>query len=419
MSKIWYPYLQHKNMSPPLEVDSAKGVHIKLKNGKSLIGGISSWWSVIHGYSHDTLDNAIKKQLNKMSHMMLCGLTHDPAQKLASKLIEITPDGLEHVFYSDSGSVGCEVALKMALQYWRNKKMSQKNKFIAFKKSYHGDTTGVMSVGDPDDGMHAIFNDLLPKQYFLEAPPDKYCEDEQYQTAIKEMELFFKKHHSTCAAVIIEPLLQAAGGFNMYKPEFLIKLRDFCNQYNVLLIFDEVATGFGRTGSLFACNQVNVTPDILVLGKGLTAGYIGLSATISHSKIFDVFYSNKNEHALMHGPTFMGNPLACSVALESINLFLNEQRLTAIKKIETILKKELLSFIHPCVKSTRVLGATGVIELCHAHDIKNIQKFAQEKGVWLRPFDRFVYTMPAYTMKEKELLKVTSTMKDSVLDINY
>tara|TARA_A100001015_G_scaffold213074_1_gene238978 strand:- start:2728 stop:3975 length:1248 start_codon:yes stop_codon:yes gene_type:complete len=414
MSKIWYPYFQHKKMSDPLNVKSAKGVKIQLDNGEELIDGISSWWSVIHGYCHPRLDEAMQRQLSKMSHMMLCGLTHEPAQKLADLLIEITPPSLEHVFYSDSGSVGCEVALKTALQYWKNKKNLKKTKFLAFKKAYHGDTTGVMSVGDPDDGMHSTFKGLILDQYFLDAPPKNSSSNEDYTHYLNKMNLFFKLHHHELAAVIIEPLLQAAGGFNMYKKEFLIDLEKCCKQYDVLLIFDEVATGFGRTGSLFACNQVNVEPDLMVLGKGLTGGYIGLSATLSSEKIFNAFYTDDQEHALMHGPTFMGNPLACAVAYESIKLFLDEYYLAKISKIESTLKNQLEHFESEKVSDIRILGATAVIELHDKNDIKPIQSYAISKGVWLRPFDRYLYTMPPYVINEDELIKITSVMKESI-----
>ncbi|RAP29485.1 adenosylmethionine--8-amino-7-oxononanoate transaminase [Candidatus Marinamargulisbacteria bacterium SCGC AG-414-C22] len=412
MSKIWYPYFQHKTMPEPLPVASAKGATIHLKNGQSLIDGISSWWSVIHGYANPVLDEAMKTQLNQMSHMMLCGLTHEPAQQLADTLIDITPPGLNHVFYSDSGSVGCEVALKTALQYWKNKGNQQKTKFLAFKKSYHGDTTGVMSVGDPDDGMHAIFKGLLLEQHFLPAPPTEKAN--QTDHAIVKLVEFLKQHHHECAAVIIEPLLQAAGGFNCYDPSFLVQLRALCDEYNVLLIFDEVATGFGRTGHLFAADAVQVSPDLMVLGKGLTGGYIGLAATLSTSNIFNAFYSDSPEHAFMHGPTFMGNPLACAVALASVKLCLESQFMPKIKKIEKQLKEALLNFSHANVADCRVLGATGVIETTSAKAIKGIQDYAREQGVWLRPFGNYIYTMPPYIISEDELDKVTTVMKHAV-----
>lgn len=416
MSKIWYPYFQHKHMPTPLEVESAKGVYIKLKDGRQLIDGISSWWAVIHGYQHPRLDMAITSQLKKMSHMMLCGLTHEPAQKLAEKLVEITPPSLKHVFFSDSGSVGCEVALKTALQYWKNQGESNKTKFLAFKKAYHGDTTGVMSVGDPDDGMHHIFKGLLLKQHFLPAPPDRRCNKDDVDLFVNTMRQFFENNHHDLAAVIIEPLLQAAGGFNMYNKEILIELRKCCDTYNVLLIFDEVATGFGRTGRLFATNQIDVEPDLMVLGKGLTGGYMGLSATLSTENIFNTFYSDQPSHALMHGPTFMGNPLACCVAYESIETFLSENYIDKISQINSILNEELGNFSHPNVKDIRCLGATAVIELHDGSQLNNIQQKAISQGVWLRPFGHYVYTMPPYIIETSDLVAITSAMKNCVKD---
>jgi adenosylmethionine-8-amino-7-oxononanoate aminotransferase len=410
MSHIWYPYTQHKTMPQPLLVRSASGIYLELDTGERLIDAISSWWAVIHGYKHPKLDKAATKQLSKLSHVMLGGLTHEPAQRLATLLADITPGDIQQIFFSDSGSVGCEVALKLAIQYWQNKEQFSKKKIVAFKKAYHGDTTGVMSVSDPDDSFHSLFKPLLLEQYFLDAP------SQDNENDAKKAALFLDQHHTEIAAIIIEPLLQAAGGFNMYPPEFLRRLRQLCDEYNILLILDEVATGFGRTGTLFACNQANIVPDIMILGKGLTGGYIGLSATCVRKHVFEAFYSDNPKHAFMHGPTFMGNPLACAIAYESVRLFLDENYLTKIKNIEIILKERLQDFKHPAIKNTRVLGATGVIEVHNQTDIERAQDFARKHGVWLRPFDRYLYTMPPYIIDEKSLHTICDVMCQSFTD---
>ncbi|RAP38860.1 adenosylmethionine--8-amino-7-oxononanoate transaminase [Candidatus Marinamargulisbacteria bacterium SCGC AAA071-K20] len=403
-SSIWYPYAQMKTLSDIPEVVSAEGVTISLKDGRKLIDGISSWWAVIHGYKHPKLDKALQDQAAKFSHVMMCGLTHRPALDLSESLIKITPEHLKHVFFSDSGSVGCEVAIKMVIQYWINRGKPEKSKLLSLKKAYHGDTTGVMAVGDPDDGMHSLFKSILSQHYFLEAPSNNVNND------IKTLDSFFKKHHQNIAGFILEPLMQAAGGFNFYPAEYLTRARDLCDKYDVLLIFDEVATGFGRTGSLFALDQTKICPDILVLGKGLTGGYLGLSATLCCEEVFDAFYDDSPEKCFMHGPTFMGNPLACSVANASIDLCLEDGFLEKISIIESQLKNELFKAKSDCIKDIRVLGATGVIEVLDEKDLEGVQAFAMSKGVWLRPFSRYLYTMPPYIVSKEELSKVTSVM---------
>ena len=409
MSKIWYPYAQHKNLEEQIRVKSAKGIYLTLDNNYKVIDAVSSWWCVIHGYQHPILDQVVKSQLQQMSHVMLGGITHHAAENLAQRIIEITPNGLNHVFFSDSGSVGIEVALKMVIQYWQNKGLVEKKKFISFKKAYHGDTTGAMAVSDADEGMHQTFKGLLLEHLFADSPSFDIEKD------LKKCEKLISKHCNHCAGIIIEPLLQAAGGFNMYPCEFLVGLRNLCNKYNLLLIFDEIATGFGRTGSLFACNKANVCPDVIVLGKALSAGYMGLAATVATTKIFDGFLSDQKNKAFMHGPTFMGNPLACSIALASINLFFKNNYLAKIQKIEQILKDELDNFKHKAIKNTRVLGATGVIELHKEFvDVNKMQKFCLSQGVWIRPFDCYLYTMPAYIITEAELRKICTIMKDCI-----
>jgi adenosylmethionine---8-amino-7-oxononanoate aminotransferase len=410
---IWYPYSQMKTTATPYTVVSANGVEIELDSGEKLIDAISSWWCVIHGYNHPEINQAAKEQLDKVSHIMLGGLVNEPAKKLAEKLVEITPARLTHVFYADSGSVGVEVALKMAVQYWQNLGYKQKTKILALEKAYHGDTTGAMSVCDPEEGMHSLFSGILPQQFFIPAPSMGYKADEnQLKKDLNILEQFLEKNHTKLAAFIVEPIMQAAGGFNFYAPEYLTKARAFCDRFDVLLIFDEVATGFGRTGTLFAADQTNVSPDIMVLGKGLTAGYIGHAATIANDKIFSAFYSKDESKAFMHGPTFMGNPLACAIALKSIEIFERENYLEKIKKIETLLNEEFCLIKSDLIKDIRVLGATGVIEVKNKETLKNAQTFAAENGVWLRPFENYLYTMPPYIINDQDLMKITNVINN-------
>lgn len=412
MSKIWYPYTQMKGMNQPYNVVSANRVFIELSDGTRLIDGISSWWCMIHGYQHPELDKAVINQVGKMAHVMLGGLTHQPVLELTDKLINITPEGLNHVFYGDSGSVGVEIALKMALQFWSNTGNMKKNKFAALKGAYHGDTFGCVSVCDPDEGMHYVLKDAIIKQYFIDSPPAGFEVDESivdnYSTNLKT---FLDKHHNELAALIVEPVLQTAGGFNIYSPMILKQMRKLCDDYNIVFIFDEIATGFGRTGALFAANHAEVCPDIMVLGKGLTGGYLGHSATLTTSKIFNSFYDDDPGKAFMHGPTFMGNPLACAVALKSIEIIEQGNYITQIKAIEKQLKERLFQIKSPKIKDIRVLGAVGVIEVSDINDITGFQAFAVENGVWLRPFSKFIYTMPPYIITEQELDKILNVME--------
>jgi len=408
---LWHPYAQMQTMPPPLRVARANGVMLELENGQELIDSISSWWCVIHGYNNKEINAAIAAQMENFSHIMLGGLTHEPAEMLSKELDRITPCGLNHVFFSDSGSVGMEVAMKMAVQYWKNNGVSSKNKFACLYKGYHGDTTGVMSIGDPDEGMHHLFKGYLPEQFFIH-PPIGLEDFDGVEKSLQEMENLFKNNSSEIAAFACEPLLQGAGGFNFYPPEFLKRARLLCDEYDVLFIADEVATGFGRTGTMFACEQAGIIPDIMVLGKGLTAGYLGLSATIATDKIYNSFLGETYEKAFMHGPTFMGNALACSAALASIKIFERENYLTKIARINEILKEELLGFEACGVKETRVFGACGVIETINAEAHKGIQEFAVKRGVWLRPFLNVVYTMPPYVISEEELRKVCWVTKE-------
>ncbi len=405
-SEIWYPYTQMKALATPLEVVRAEGVTLHLADGRQLIDSIASWWSVIHGYSHPELNAAAKAQIDRMAHVMLGGLTHQAAQQLAKELVAITPAGLNHVFFADSGSVGVEVALKMALQYWKNVDRPHKEKFLALRQAYHGDTLGAMSVCDPIDSMHAQFSGLLPKHYFLDAP-----QDGQLDVAIANLERFIGEHQRELAGFIVEPLLQAAGGFNMYSARYLRAARALCDRCDVLLIFDEVATGFGRTGSLFAADQAGVTPDIMVLGKALTGGYFSHSATLATTRLFGGFYGDDHRRALMHGPTFMGNATACAVALKSIELFHRQNYLARIAQLESILQQRLQQIRSPYIKDIRVLGATGVVELIDPVHLSGLQDFAVARGVWLRPFGSYVYTMPAYVITDEQLHQVITVIE--------
>ena len=399
MPPLWFPYAQMQTMPAPLKVTRAEGVKLYLENGHELLDSISSWWCVIHGYNHKEINAAIAQQMQKFSHVMLGGLTHEPAEKLAEELVRITPQGLNHVFFADSGSVGMEVAMKMAVQFFKNNGVNGKTKFASLYKGYHGDTTGVMSIGDPEEGMHHLFKGFLPKQFFI-------------HPSLQEMEKLFEEHSDEIAAFACEPLLQGAGGFNFYPTEFLSGAKKLCLKHNVLLIADEVATGFGRTGTMFACEQAGITPDIMVLGKGLTAGYLGLSATLATDDVYNSFLGKTYEKAFMHGPTFMGNALACSAALASLRIFERENYLKKIARINEILKEELLGFEAKRVKETRVFGACGVIETTDISVHKGIQDFAAARGVWLRPFLNVVYTTPPYIISEEELRKICGVMKE-------
>jgi adenosylmethionine---8-amino-7-oxononanoate aminotransferase len=411
---LWYPYAQMRGLEIQNQVVSAKGVRLHLQDGRTLIDAISSWWCVIHGYCHPELDRTLVEQAKDFSHVMLGGLTHQPAQALADALVARAPKGLNHVFFADSGSVGMEVAMKMAVQFWKNQGNDQRHTFLSLRHAYHGDTTGVMSLGDPDEGMHRGFGDYLPRQYFVRPPEGAGNGRGEIRTsvdqALAELRTALQTHGERLAAFVCEPLLQAAGGFNLYPPEYLREARQMCDRFDVLLICDEVATGFGRTGTLFACEQAGITPDIMVLAKGLTAGYLGLSASLATSRIFDAFLGDDAGRALQHGPTFMGNALACSVALASLSIFDRDQYLKKIARIETILREELLELRSPQVRETRVFGACGVVEVTDAMALRGLQAFASEQGVWLRPFDRVAYTMPAYVMSEPDLRHVCRTL---------
>ncbi len=410
---IWHPYTSMTNPLPVFEVESAKGVYINLKNGIRLVDGMSSWWAVIHGYNNEELNNAAKQQIDKMSHVMFGGLTHKPAIELAKKLINITPSNLQKVFYSDSGSVAVEVAVKMAVQYWQSKQKPGKNKLLTVKSGYHGDTFKAMSVCDPINGMHHIFTGSMPINYFAEQPRGRFNQ-EWNENDISSLKNILKTEHNNIAAVIIEPIVQGAGGMWFYSAEYLNKLRALCDEYNVLLIFDEIATGFGRTGELFATNHTNIQPDIMCLGKAITGGYISFAATLTTKDVANVI-SDGEAGVFMHGPTFMGNPLACAIANKSIELLLSYDWKSKIKQIEDQLYKELIELKnHPKVNDVRVLGAIGVVEMKESVNMAILQQKFVDLGVWIRPFGNLIYLMPQYIIKPEELSKLTLAIKEVI-----
>ena len=414
LNHVWHPYTSMTNPLPAYQVTQAQGVYLELASGEKLIDGMSSWWAVIHGYNHPALNEALHKQVDKVAHVMFGGITHQPAVDLCRKLIDITPEPLNKVFISDSGSVAVEVAIKMALQYWQSLGKTNKHKLLTVKNGYHGDTFAAMSVCDPVNGMHQIFDKVLMKNHFAPAPQSAF-EGEFDKSELTELAALFEQHHQDIAAFIIEPIVQGAGGMRIYHAEYLAACRQLCDQYHVLLIVDEIATGFGRTGKLFACEWADISPDILCLGKALTGGYMSLAATLCTDAIATTI-SQGEASCFMHGPTFMGNPLACAVANASLDLIANNEWQLQTQQIQACLTEFLIPLKdHQRVKDTRVLGAIGVVEVEQNVDVAQIQKRFVELGVWIRPFGKLIYIMPPYIIKQTELIKLVKAIA-TVLD---
>lgn len=402
---IWHPYGAFPPSTQPLVVESAEGTRLRLADGRELIDGMSSWWAAIHGYRHPVLDAALADQVGRMSHVMFGGLTHEPAARLAQLLIDLTPDALEKVFFADSGSVSVEVAMKTAIQYWRARGQPGKHRMLTWRGGYHGDTAGPMSVCDPGGGMHAMWTEMLARQVFAPAPPRDY--DPQY---VLELELLLAEHADELAAVIVEPVVQGAGGMRFHDPQYLVALRDACDRHGVLLIFDEIATGFGRTGRMFAAEHAGVTPDVMCVGKAITGGYITLAAMLCTPTVAGAV-SSGGAGGIMHGPTFMANPLACAVGAAAVELLVSRDWESEVAALETGLRAGLEPARGlPNVVDVRVLGGIGVIEIDSPADMGSATDAAVAEGVWLRPFGRLIYAMPPYIADADEVAAIAAAM---------
>ncbi|MET2850914.1 adenosylmethionine--8-amino-7-oxononanoate transaminase [Vibrio owensii] len=405
---IWHPYTSTLTPLTCYPVASANGVHIKLEDGTELVDGMSSWWSTIHGYNHPHLNQAAHQQIDQVSHVMFGGITHQPAISLCKKLLSLAPSNLEHVFLADSGSVAVEVSLKMALQYW-HAKGERRPKFLTLRHGYHGDTFAAMSVTDPDNSMHSLYKGFLPEHIFAQSPTCGYWDDWKPED-LTDFEHKIETHHKELAAVILEPIVQGAGGMRIYHPEFLKGVRKLCDKYGLLLIADEIATGFGRTGKLFACEHADIQPDILCVGKALTGGYMTLSATLASKHVADTVCDG-DAGCFMHGPTFMGNPLACAVATASLELIEQGDWKQQTQQIETLFS-ELLPKLeeYDLVKNTRWLGAIGVVETHRPVNMETIQALFVEHGVWIRPFGKLIYMMPPFISKPEDIEKLVNAI---------
>ncbi|GGX96907.1 adenosylmethionine--8-amino-7-oxononanoate transaminase [Streptomyces hiroshimensis] len=412
---VWHPYGPMPGRQEPLLVESAAGVRLRLAEPvggvSELIDGMSSWWSAVHGYNHPVLNEAAREQLGRMSHVMFGGLTHEPAVRLAARLVEITPEGLEHVFLCDSGSVSVEVAVKMCLQYWRSAGRPEKRRLMTWRGGYHGDTWQPMAVCDPDGGMHELWSGALPKHVFADAPPALSSGPEAVAAYATHLRETLAAHAHELAAVIVEPVVQGAGGMRFHDPVLLRVLREACDEHDVLLVFDEIATGFGRTGRLFAAEHAGVTPDVMCLGKALTSGYLTMAATLCTTRVADGI-SRGEVPVLAHGPTFMGNPLAAAVANASIDLLLEQDWQTEVKRIEAGLRDGLAEAASlPGVRDVRVLGAIGVVQLDHEVDVAAATRAVVREGVWLRPFRDLLYVMPPYVTGDEDLARVCGAVR--------